>query len=45
MVTSTYNLYLLILSTNDSFGIVAIQTNNTLILGDTWFVDLKECEL
>jgi hypothetical protein len=45
MVTSTYDLCLLILSTNDSFGVVAIQNNDTLILRDTRFKDLKECEL
>jgi hypothetical protein len=45
MVTSTYDLCLLISSTNDSFGVVAIQTDDTLILRDTWFIDLKEYEL
>jgi hypothetical protein len=34
ITTSTYNLYFLIIITKDIFGIVGIQTNNTIILGD-----------
>jgi hypothetical protein len=34
----TYNPCLLITLTNSAFGVVGIQTNNTIILGDEWFL-------
>jgi hypothetical protein len=45
MDTSTYNPYLLITLTNSVFGVVGIQTNNTIILGDKRFLIQEEQEL
>jgi hypothetical protein len=43
--TSTYNLCLLITSTNSIFGVVGIQTNNIIILGDKRFLTREKQEL
>jgi hypothetical protein len=43
--TSTYDLCLFISTNPKCFGIVALQTNNSLILGNQVFIDLKEKEL
>ena len=45
METSIYNPYLLITKDKDTFGIVGIQTNNTIILANKKFSKLKEKEL
>jgi hypothetical protein len=45
MVTSTYNPCLLITTTRDTFGIVDMQTNNTLILALYEFSQKEESEL
>jgi hypothetical protein len=46
MLTSTYNLCLLVTNSNaDTFGIVSIQTNNTIMLRTTKFLLLKEKKL
>jgi hypothetical protein len=45
MVTLTYNLCLLITTTKDAFGIVGIQTNDTLILASDEFSQKKDSEL
>jgi hypothetical protein len=42
---STYNPYLLITLTNNIFGVVGIQTNNIIILGDERFLAREEQEL
>jgi N-glycosylase/DNA lyase len=34
MTTSIYNLYLLVTTTRETFGIMGIQTNDTIILGN-----------
>jgi hypothetical protein len=43
--TSTYNPCLLITSTNSAFGVVGMQTNDTIILGDKRFLTREEQEL
>ena len=45
MVTSIYNPYFLILTTENSFGIVRIQINNTIILSNDQFAATEEDEL
>ena len=45
IATSTYNLCLLITQTPSTFRIVGIQTNDTLILVQEKFAQLKEEEL
>jgi hypothetical protein len=42
---STYNPCFLITSTNSVFGIVGIQTNNIIILGDKRFLTQEKQEL
>jgi hypothetical protein len=42
---STYNPCLLITLTNSAFGVVGIQTNNTIILGNERFLTQKKQEL
>jgi hypothetical protein len=44
MVTSTYDPCLLV-STRDAFGVVGIQTDDTLFLGSLEFADLEDREL
>jgi hypothetical protein len=34
MTTSTYDLYLLVTTTREAFGIVGIQTDDIIILGN-----------
>jgi hypothetical protein len=43
--TFIYNPCLLIILTNNIFGIVGIQTDNTIILGDKRFLIQEEQEL
>jgi hypothetical protein len=45
MDTSTYNPCFLITSTNSAFGVVGIQTNNIIILGDERFLIQEKQEL
>jgi hypothetical protein len=45
MAISIYDLYLLVITTEDGFGIVGIQTDDTIILVDEHFSTLKENEL
>jgi hypothetical protein len=45
MVTSTYDPCLLITSSSERFGIVGMQTDDTLMLCDTEFSQLEEDEL
>ena len=45
IVTSLYNLCLLVTITKDIFGVIGMQTDNTLILGNKAFTQLKEKEL
>ena len=45
MTTSIFNPYFLIITTGTLFGIVSIQTNNIIILGDNQFLALKEDKL
>jgi hypothetical protein len=45
MDTSTYNPCLLIISTNSVFGVVGMQTDNIIILGDKRFLIQEEQEL
>jgi hypothetical protein len=45
MDISIYNPCFLITSTNSVFGIVGIQTNNIIILGDEQFLIQEEQEL
>ena len=45
MTTSTFNPYFLIITTGTPFGIVSMQTNNIIILGDNQFLALKEDKL
>jgi hypothetical protein len=45
MITSTYDPCCLITSTGTPFGIVGMQTDDTLILADTQFAALEETEL
>ena len=45
MIPSTYDPCLLVTSTNQFFGIVGMQTDDTLFLGDKTFVELEEKEL
>jgi hypothetical protein len=43
--TSIYNPCLLITSTNSVFGVVGMQTNNIIILGNKQFLTREEQEL
>src|SRR6266571_9174464 len=45
MTTSTFNPCFLITTTGTPFGIVGMQTDNTIILGDNQFSALKENKL
>jgi hypothetical protein len=45
MITSTYDLCLLIIITENDFDIVGMQTDDTIILTDERFSTLKENEL
>jgi hypothetical protein len=45
MDTFIYNPCLLITITNNIFGVIGIQTNNTIILGDKRFLVQEEQEL
>jgi hypothetical protein len=45
MDTSTYNPCFLITSTNSAFGVVGIQTDNIIILGDERFLIQEKQEL
>ena len=45
MTTFIFNLYFLITTTGTPFGIVGMQTNNTIILRDNQFSALEENEL
>ena len=45
MTLSTYDPCLLVTNTNKFFGIVGMQTDDTLFLGDKTFVELEEKEL
>jgi len=45
MTTFIFNLYFLIITTGTLFGIIGMQTNNIIILGDDQFSALKEDEL
>jgi len=45
MTTSIFNLCFLIIAIRTPFGIISMQTNNTIILGDDQFLALKEDEL
>jgi hypothetical protein len=43
--TSIYDPCLLITTTNSAFGVIGIQTNNTIILGDKCFSAREKHEL
>jgi len=45
MTTSIFDPYFLIITMGTLFGIVGMQTNNIIILGDDQFLALKEDEL
>ena len=45
MTTLSYDLCLLITTTQDAFGIAGMQTDDTLILGDQEFVRIEQEEL
>jgi hypothetical protein len=45
MATSTYDLCLLITTIENGFGIVGMQTDDTIILADEPFLTLEENEL
>jgi len=45
MITSTYDPCFLITTTKDQFGIVGMQTNDTIILANEKFSALEEAEL
>ena len=45
MATSTYDLCLLITTTKDAFGMVGIQTDDTLILASDEFLQKEDSEL
>jgi hypothetical protein len=45
MTTSSYDPCLLITTTKDAFGVVGMQTDDTLILGDNNFTRLEDNEL
>ena len=45
IVTSTYDLYLLIMTTKEAIGVVSIQTDDILILGSKEFSNQEEDEL
>jgi hypothetical protein len=45
MATSTYDPCLLVTTTEDGFGIVGMQTDDTIILADEHFSTLEENEL
>jgi hypothetical protein len=45
MVTSTYDPYLLIIITENGFSIVGMQTDDTIILTNEYFLTLEENEL
>jgi hypothetical protein len=42
MLTSTYNSCLLVINSDAAFGIVGMQTDDTLMLGTDAFLSLKE---
>jgi hypothetical protein len=43
--TSTYNPCLLITTTDSAFGVIGMQTNDIIILGDKCFLAREEYEL
>jgi len=45
ITTSIFNPYFLIITIGTPFGIVSMQTNNIIILGDDQFLALKEDKL
>jgi hypothetical protein len=45
MITSTYDLCPLIITTKNGFGVVEMQTDNTIILADESFSALKKNKL
>ena len=45
MTTSTFNPCFLIITIGTPFGIIGMQTNNIIILGDNQFLTLKEDKL
>ena len=45
MITFIFNPCFLIITTGTLFGIIGIQTNDTIILGNNKFLALKENEL
>ena len=45
MITFIFNPYFLITIIGTPFGIISIQTNNIIILGDDKFLALKEDKL
>jgi len=45
MTTSIFNLYFLITTIGTPFGIISMQTNNIIILGDDQFLALKKDKL
>jgi hypothetical protein len=45
IVISIYNLYFLITTNKDIFGIVSMQTNNTIILANKRFLAREKKEL
>ena len=45
MTTFIFDLCFLITTTGTPFGIISMQTNNTIILGDDQFLALKEDKL
>src|SRR5436305_10836267 len=45
MVTSTYDPCLLVSTKKDTFGVVGMQTDDTLILASTAFAELEDNEL
>jgi len=45
IITSIFNLCFLIITIGTLFGIVGMQTNNIIILGDNQFLALKEDKL
>jgi len=45
MVTSSYDPCLLVTTTKDAFGVVGMQTDDTLILGNKAFAQLEDEEL
>jgi hypothetical protein len=45
MITSTYNPCLLIITEKETFGVISIQTDNTLFLGSEEFAAREDNEL